>query len=401
MKSTAVLTFEMDDMTLAAKQLADQVKSTLKLCKKTFGVIYADSELDHKALMAALKEELPIEFIGCTTVAVLDGKQGFLEMCTSLVVITGDDISFSITHSEPITASNAYDVIRKAYHKCAEAINNDVKLIFALPPYNLDIMLDEFPEILSEVSGGKPVYGGLPSFNESDDSIATMDSFGVYDNRMILLVMGGNVKPIFSVGSVVENLTRKKAVVTKSDKNIVYSVGDMPFVEYCNTLGLSMMNLNESRTLPFVSTPMVIETAGIPDDDGVPVIRAIHAVDKEDGSCIAICKVPQDSLLSIASLKKSDIEASSAKGIEDLLKQIGDNSIDGYEYSTIFCTSCIGRFLIMTPDNDAEGNIVMNATPDHIQVTGYYGYGEISPTSIREGKAMNRAHNHSIVMLAI
>lgn len=400
MKSATALTYEMDDMKLAAKQLADQVKSKLTLTPKSFGVIFADSELDHKELMSALDEELAIPIMGCTTIAIIDGKEGFCEMCTSLVVISGDDYSFSIIRSEPITADNAQDVICQTYRQGAESLGEDVKMVFVLPPYNLDIMLDEYPETLMKAAEGRPVYGGLASYNETGDTIANIDNQGVYDDRMLLLTMGGNIKPLFSVSSAAANCTKKKEVVTKSDKNIVYTIGDKTFLDYCDSLGISMLKLSNAETLPYVSTPMVVETVE-EDADGVSVIRAIHAVNKKDGSCTAICKVPQNSLISIASLKKSDMESSAMQALESLLSQMEDNSKDGYEYSTIFCVSCVGRFLVMVPENDAEGKMITRMVPENIQVAGFYGYGEIGPTSIRNGKAMNRAHNHSIVMMAL
>lgn len=402
MKSAVALTFEMDDTKLAAKELADSIKTKISLEEKGFGILLADSELSHKELLKDLDEELSIPIIGCTTTAIIDGKKGFNEMCTSLLVITGDDIYFSIACSETITVENAYDQIKDTYQRGLKGLDgNKEKIIYALPPSNMEVMLDEFPETLSKLSGNCPVFGGLASFNDSGDAIGNFCNGNIYSDRMVLLLFGGDIRPIFSMGSFVEHHIQKRAVVTRAEKNIVYTVEDMTFLEYCQSLGLTMSKPSEGLSLPYVTTPMIIEPTSVKEDDGVPIIRAIHEINEEDGSCNAICKVPENSILSIASLKRSDIEISTQDACNFLVKQMQKNSRDGYEYSVVLCISCIGRFLVIAPDNSLEGQIVSKTMPRNLNVIGGYSYGEIGPTSITDGRAVNRALNHSIVMVAI
>jgi hypothetical protein len=57
--------------------------------------------------------------------------------------------------------------------------------------------------------------------------------------------------------------------------------------------------------------------------------------------------------------------------------------------------------MVMGDDKDIEGDILKDNIPAGVSLSGFYAYGEICPTVVENGKALNRVHNESIVMCAL
>jgi hypothetical protein len=55
----------------------------------------------------------------------------------------------------------------------------------------------------------------------------------------------------------------------------------------------------------------------------------------------------------------------------------------------------------MAPKNTLEADVLRRKLPRGLSMSGYYSFGEVCPTSVRQGKAMNAAHNESLVLLAL
>ena len=402
MKSTTAMTREMDDMKKTAEELASQVQETLPLKTGSCGILFCDSEMDHAQLVAELKDRLPeTVIVGCTSVANIDGKKGFQDMVASLTVLTADDVRFSFSLSDPITADDVTEKVEEAYKRGAAVLAEPAKLILAFPAYNLNITLDEYPEALDKVSGGVPIFGGLPAANPPYGVNQILADGKVYTDRAAFVLIGGNIQPIFTVQNVLSNTTEQKRPVTHSERNVIYRVGDVSFVDYLRQFGLPVEKIaSEPNTTAFVTNPLLVEMPRDDNDDGVPFVRTLHSLDLQEGSGTAIGKIPQGAMISIAVMKRKDVELSTRQAIRNIAKQIEARRGNGYEYSTILGVSCIGRYMIMANDPGVEGRVIAEETPPSIHLSSFYGYGEMGPTSVRNGRAVNRAHNESIVLCA-
>jgi small ligand-binding sensory domain FIST len=100
-------------------------------------------------------------------------------------------------------------------------------------------------------------------------------------------------------------------------------------------------------------------------------------------------------------MKRNDIQESAKALIDDIKNKIDQAAGDGYRYSTLFCVSCGGRYMVMGDDKDLEGDILKRNLPEGLEFAGFYAYGEICPTAVTDGKALNRVHNESIVICAL
>jgi hypothetical protein len=402
MRSIVVVTNEMDDAAVAVQELLDQIESNGPLGKNSCGFVFCDAEMLHEDLMRTIKEKMSFEVVGCTSIANFDTKNGSQILSTALVVLTGDDVNFGVSLTGPLTPQNLRGELEAAYRKSEESAGGRGKLLFLVPPFDDAVPLDEYVDLLSEFSGGIPIFGGLPSSNVADGDILMYADGHAYEDRAAIVMIGGNVRPIFSVQNFLSELSDQRNIVTGAEKNLLRTVEDMTFVDYLRHLGLPVDDLIAQGDLAvYVSNPLKVYMNTNNDHDKIPVARTIKTLNPEDGSGILFGAISENSSVSIVTMKRQDIVDSCKMAMREITEKIKSSAGDGYEYETLLCISCGGRYMVMGDDKDIEGNILTENIPPGVSLAGFYAYGEICPTVIQDGKALNRVHNESIVMCAL
>jgi hypothetical protein len=391
----------MDDAEKAVCDLLRQIEEKGPLGKNSLGMVYCDVEVNHEDFIATLQKKLPFDVVGCTSIATFDTENGAQIISIVLVVMTADDVTFSTTVTDVLTPENLRSELEAAYKKASSNLGGASKLIFLVPPFVDSIPLDDYVEILSEVSGDVPVFGGLPSSNIADGDILMYASGRPCNDRAAVVLAGGNIRPVFSVQNLLSTYTEQKRVVTKADKNVIYTVDNMTFVDYLRSMSISVDELMAQGDLAvYVSTPLKVNLSKNNYNDGIPIVRVIKALNPSDGSGILFGAISEKSAVSIATMKRQDIQDSCKMAMKDIHDKIAAEGGD-YTYTTLLCVSCGGRYMVMADDKDIEGNIIVENLPEGLTLSGFYAYGEICPTAIRDGKAVNRIHNESIVMCAL
>ena len=403
LKSTTAITYELDDIASGTDELARATKENLQLARNSFGLMFCDSDVDHAKFASELARKLGVPVVGYSATAMLCDGEGLCDTAAILTTVTSDDVNFSIATSEPITIDNVAAQIASTYDRAKASIEGEPKLILAFPPYLLGIMLDIYPRELERVSGGLPVFGGLPAHDDMQGRTAVYCGDSASNDRMTLLLMSGNVKPVMTVKNSLGALANLKRTVTEAKGSVVYKVGDDSFVEFLRRFGLDVEKLAnpDEKTISFTTYPLLIENTARENPDGISVVRTLHGVDLEKGTGTAIGEVPQGSVISVGILQPKDIEKSSYDSIRDLTEKMAAGKAEGYEYSTVFAISCVARYYVMANKNTLEADILRKELPPGLSMSGYYSFGEICPTSVRSGKAMNAAHNESLVLLAL
>ncbi|MDR2528695.1 MAG: FIST C-terminal domain-containing protein [Synergistaceae bacterium] len=397
MKSTLAVSYELDNVRKAANELASQVR--LPLAGNSCGLLFFDVATDAGALAAALEKKLSIPVVGCSTLATLDSKKGFQNFNVSLVVMTGDDVRFACALSGP--AGDAVERLGAAYGEAALKLEDPPKLILAFFPNDTAFLLDDCADALSELSGDAPVFGGIPGYCVDSGESRVVLSGRTYSDRALLILLGGALRPAFSVKNVLKSLGEHKRPVTSAKDNVVYKVGDVSFVDHMRQSGIAVDKIAASLgSLPFLPTPLLLETRQDENDDGFPLVRTLCALNLEEGSGTSIGRIPQGADLSIVSLNSRDVELSCRLALRDLAQQVQVGESEGYVYSTSLAVSCQGRYMLLAGDRELEGRCVVELVPAGLNFSGFYGYGELCPTSVSGGRAMNRAHNLSVVFCA-
>ena len=398
MISANACTWELDNPVAAAKELAAQISKQIPVLQKnSIGLIFGDAETDFNAISAELNQHFSFEILGGSSMGMLGVGEGYDEFCVTLLVLSADDCTFHVECSSPINKDNANTVISDACNKGLAAAGEKPKLVIAIAPRIGDVFIDIYPELIGELSGSVPVFGGIPS-STADNREFVFAKGNTYRDCAAFLFICGNLRPRFCTCNLFDNLVEQKRTITKAKDNIVYRVGNQTFVEYAQSLGLRFdFEDPDIRSFAFVTHPILVEEnrAGT---DGIPFVRTIGSVNMEEGYAVALGKIPEGALMSIGVLRKEEIVRSAKIGLESMQK-LADTT-DGYHYSTMFCISCIGRSMVMAPSIDLEGRLIQSSFGDKFCISGFYAWGEMCPTSYDDETANNRGHHETLSICA-
>ncbi|MDR2179741.1 MAG: FIST C-terminal domain-containing protein [Synergistaceae bacterium] len=404
LKSTFAITTELDDIDAGSSQLAEETLNNLELQGSSLGLLLCDSDVDHEKFAKSLHRKLGIPIVGFSSTAMICGREGLIDMSAVLTTVTSDDVFFSVAASEPLTPDNAVSQIELTYKKALASLKGEPALVLAFPPYILGIMLDVYPRELNRISGEIPVFGGLPAHDEVNGRTAVYCGDTAASDRLAVVLASGAIKPVMTVknhiGTLISGLKR---TVTRSEGNVVHRVENGTFVEFIEEFGLDASKLAnpDDKSTSFTTYPLLVEKPDIVNPDGIPIVRTLHGIDLRSGTGTAIGEIPEGSALSIGVLQAQDIAISTRNSIEDLLALMRQNEADGYKYSLVFAVSCVARYYVMAGKSTLEADALMANLPSDLSLCGYYSFGEICPTSVRSGRALNAAHNESLVLLAL
>lgn len=399
MQSSVSVTYEIDDLARAADELVGGISADILRKKSVCGILLCFSDMEHTGMLREVRKRFPHDIIGGTCIANLDQRDGFHEMAATFTVLAADDCLFATAMSDAVTPGAVETVLRDAYGAARAKLDRDPGLIIALPPYTPDIMLDAFPNAFNAIAPGIPVLGGVPSYNAQGDSNLTMHGDAVSRDKLVLLLVSGNIKPVFSVNNVSGTPVEMKRMVTRAKDHVVYSVGSQSFVEYLEEVGIPLAKMLEGTTTTFVAHPLLLENVTFDGEAGFSFMRTLHRINPEDGSGTAIGAVPPGATLSICSLAAEEIRETARAGMADLVAKMRENA--GYAYSTILAISCIGRYMLLIPDNGGEVEKLLEQLPPGITLSGFYSYGEVAPIRGEGGRLVNFAHNESLVLCAL
>ena len=401
MKSATAITYELDDISAAVQDLSSQIREKLELAGESIGLLFAQPDMEVGELSARLKEELGFSIIGGTTAggATLS-NDGHHELAVTLHVMTAPDCHFSAAIS-PSIATDSKQRIVDTYQEALSHLHvngqaEEPKMAFCIMPIVQSYSSDDCLTTLAEATDGLPIFG----FVAADDfEFKKQQIFlnGECDgDRMALLLISGNVKPVFEVRNLAGSQTLSKRQVTKARGNIICEIDGKPAYEYI-------------KEFPFIGEEtdvlwnyqFFVEMQNESDNDGVLVSRALNSYDKESGEISCFANVPQDSYISLLYCNGGDVKDTCEKALEALKVKIDDAGQDGYHYSTVLIASCSLRNMFLADQKDAEGNLIKEMLPAGLTTSGLYAFGEIAPTSIRNGKAVNRFHNATITICAL
>jgi hypothetical protein len=393
MRSRVNVTRQIDDIAAAVDELLAGIGTEFPLGASSAGILLCYSDMDIAALAKALRAKAPFDIIGCSCIANMDKQEGFHGLAVTLTVLTGGDCVFSVALSETMESSAITRQIEKSYEDACSRLAGRPDLIVAIPPYILEIMLDAYTAAFNKIAPGVPVVGGLPSYNSTGDENLTIFNGETYKDRMVMLAIHGNIKPVVCVQNVQTADTERKRRITKAKDNVIYRVGNQSFTDYLRDSGLPVEELvRGNATITFVSNPLLLES----EDGGYSFARTLHAINLKEGSGMCIGMTPEGAILSICSLEREQIGRGAIEGIRSLKEKMAANT--QYLYSTVLAFSCIARNLLMLPHNEVEVEQLLTGFPANLSLSGFYGYGEIGPQGAT--KKENFAHNESLVLCA-
>lgn len=400
MKSNVAVTYQIDDIDLAVSELLEGIHKDFALLSNTVGILFCYSDMEGGLLAQRLQEKAGFDILGCTGIANMEQREGFHNLAATLLVLTAEDCQFALAATGAIASAEAVQPqLRKAYQTACDALPGEPKLVFCIPPYLLEVMLDAYTNAFNDIAPGVPVVGGLPSYNASGDENLVFFRGEAWTDRLVMLAISGNVHPVFSVQNVGSLDVSRKRKVTKAVDNVIYEVGNQRFTDYLEEVGLPVEELSQGNaTITFVSNPLLLENQSSETGQEFSFARTLHEINPDEGSGTAIGEIPVGATLSICSLERGEIEQKAKEGMLTIRKEIEAVSASGYQFSTLLAISCIGRHLLLLPENSVEVERLLSVFPEGLTMAGFYSYGEIGPQGTAQPR--NFAHNESLVLCA-
>ena len=395
MRSFQAFTKEVDDIDIAVSELKAGIDTSLFM-KNTCGIIFCGFEPDMELLVETLGKEFDFPFFGCTGIGVLS-TNGYSQSSISLLVLTADDVEFSIGMTEEINSMNDIHLFAETYRECSRRLSTEGKLIFTYVPWLNDIMFDDIVGTIDRESGHVPVYGGIASDGWTFDSTYVFSNEGATQNRGVMMVIGGNIDPIFTIEHSTTLTTNLHRIVTKAEGTTVYEVDGKPVTDFVSEMGL--ITDKTSVILDFLGTPF-LATQKTDDGDEIDTLRCLGVIDHDKQACGYIGRIDEGSELNMVLISKEDIENSVKAAFDEIFETI--NKAENYEYSSIFCSSCAARYCLLVADKNAEGRAYEGRLPEGINVQGVYIYGEFCPAKGKyTGGLYNVLSNETFTILAI
>ena len=399
MKSAVAVTYEVNDMLLAAEELASQICEKITFLENTCAVLLCDPDINMQALCGELNKKLSFEIVGTTAFASFEKEAGFHDICAMLLVMSADDVCFSSCLSDEITEFNAEETIQDAYHLAAQKLKCEPRLIFLFVPYTIPVLQNRYIDSLDMVSGGVPIIGGFTSIMGGSGEGLIFAGGKSCKDRFVMLLVGGNLKPVFAVSNTGDDVSGGMLQVTRSEDNRIYKIGDDTVLDFLTSRGYQESFSFYASIIPErISSMLHVREAGM--DDNILLTRLLFDIDYEDGSVLTHVKIPEGSFVSMAIIKRKDVESSMKKNLNNIIEKIKNNSDGSYEYSTVICTSNFVRNVIVGHSNVPIVRSLADGIPDNLTLAGFFTKGEFAPVSLENGGLKNRVHHVSIAFCA-
>jgi len=407
MKSATAISYELDNIETASKELVTQIKEKLTFGENTIAILHGQPSMDIEKLSAAVSRELGCHVIGGTTAAGASlTNEGYHELAVILHVLTADDCIFAAAISGSLEVKpekELTDVYQKAYHILEEQdATAEPQMVICLASIVQSIASDIILDKISKLCGNVPVFG----FNAGDDFDFSKQQ--VYldgetgGDRLALLLISGNIKPIFQTSNLAGKKALEKRLVTKAHDNIIYEINGRPAYDY-----IKEFPFIDDQTTTLFNYQFFVEMQNDSYNDGIPVSRALNTYNKETGEVTCFANVPENSYIGLLYCDGNDVASTTEAGIIEFLEKLNlcdrpfdRGDVNNYEYSTVLVATCSLRNMFLADMKETEGDLIKKLIPPNLTVSGLYAFGEIAPTSIRSGRAVNQFHNATFTICA-
>ena len=369
----------------AIEEVLEQCHEQLEDLKPQAGILFTGIDHDFKLILDRINKVYPeIELIGCSTDGELSSVHGFAEDSITLILLCSDKLYFKTGIADKISKETAV-IIKKAIDSVKLKLDLEPKLCITTPS-GLTASGDDIVEGLRLSMGENfPIFGGT-----AGDQLRMKCTYQFYKNKVFtdaapfLLICG---PLLYSFGIETGKIPiGKKAVVTRSDNNVVYKIGKDNAIEFYKH------HFGESIGLDDVGAIGEYPLAVFEDDKKSFYLRSSLNLDREKGSLTFVGNVPQGSTIQITH--------SSRDKIVDAAKTSVNSSMTDYpgtKPSAALCFSCASRKVVLGTRVKEEYDAFKKNFPD-LPVAGFYTYGEIGP--IGKDKPA-RFHNEAFINLIL
>lgn len=367
----------------------------------SLGVLYCESSIEYEVLVQQLAQKVSFPIIGGTTMDFPVKNRG--EDCSAiLMVVAREGMRFSVQVSDKLDGAKHTEQMNELYAQGRSQLGEEPKLAIIFLPLMPHVRVSHFIDDIFASAGDIPVFGGVSTSDLIGTKAAVFCGGEVYREHMVLLMLGGDVKPVCASANQVTPMVEYAPVVTEAKGNEVLRVDSSTFCDYMREAGIRPEDRvsGVDALMQYGPIPVVVDNAETQDTD-VPEIRCISYTDPEQGSAIFSASVQEGSKIYMSILRKQDVKDSAEDCLRKLEERMKPAQQEGYEYSAFFYVTCVARYFVQVGGTDVEGIFLAENVPEGCASIGYYGFCEIGPTyRIADGVMENKSHSASITMCA-
>lgn len=401
MQTFTAVSYEMSNMPRLCLDLTRQVAQNVTFGSRTVGIIMCDSNIDYRAVIKELSATYPFDIVGGTALGFIKRNEEE-DISASFMIITGDEeLITSFALSPPITLENKAEAIHQTYDEAAAKLGQPPALIITMMPFLPALTMEDVVTGLEMRAGQVPIYGAVASSDYETNLSGTFVNGQCYTDRVLVQLLGGGIQPLFAAETVPIDPYLKTGRVTRAEGNLIHQVDGLPFVDFMRKHGLKVKSSGEIENpiAIYSSSPVIIKNSSTQQTYRLAAICDLHY---DTGSAVLGAKVAEGDEVAIHILRKADVLAAAKTCVNRLMAKIEVAEAQSpYRYSTMFCTSCGGRFMVLLGDTSLEGDYTKThpvARP--LAICGFYAMGEICPVE-EEGRLVNMAHNFSMTLMAL
>ena len=379
-KTLVAYTAEVDDIETAVQSIQAQLAG--QILTHSVGIIACHAEFLTSGAAQAVCAALPFDVVGATTIAQAVNQECGVFLL-SVTVLTSDEAVFVTKLTDPLLPEPCA-AIERAYQEAAASQTGAPSLILPYAPFMVENSADEYVETLTRASGGIPCFGTIAVDDTLTFELSQLVFNGqAYRDRMGMILVYDDIRPRFLLATISpEKMISKEALVTKSNRHIVQEVNGRPVREYFADLGLLDA---AAEQYAMVSLPFMLDY-----NDGTPKISKVFVRQTEEGYALCAGLMPEGSTLRIGMFDKEDILLTSGQAMDQAQAEL-ENA------SGMLIYSCIARSLSLGANSMVEMEMVQEKTGGRVPFMMAYSGGEICPTQVSEGQAINRFHNNTFV----
>jgi hypothetical protein len=394
-KAYTATTREIDDPSAAAAEIMTALNPKQNMLKHSIGIITCFSEFDDTGALKAICDALPFECIGATSCvsaaggSSLTGAAGRSEVdqiILAITVLTSDDCEFK-TAAIPIEEDYAGMINEKMTDLLAQG---KPALLLGFFPLIHTISGDIILSAIDKATGGIPLFGTMAVDHTLDYSTAkTIHNGEAGRQTVVICSIIGDIQYTFEVASLNEEKIRKqKALITKSEGNLLIGVNGKTALDYLEEIGLTRSDLATGIGV----VPVIVDHL----DGTKPVARGIFGL-TPDGYAVCGGSMPMGATFAVGRVDMGDVLMTTEAALRRFDSQLSGN--DG----VMLGYSCMARYLVQGTNYTAEASKVTA----YVRESGEMPYlfacsgGELCPYPDAEGKLRNFFHNYTAVFCLI
>ena len=88
-------------------------------------IVFVEEETEYSELYAGLRRKWDFPIMGCTTLAMFTGEEGYCPMGISMMILSADDCEFSVCMTDELDRDNYRDELTRAYRQAESGLSSN------------------------------------------------------------------------------------------------------------------------------------------------------------------------------------------------------------------------------------------------------------------------------------